>query len=341
MAYFLKKTRKPRGLYLQIYESYYDPERGPRNRSFKTIGYLDDLARSGIADPVAFCQTEVEKLNAKGKRTKNYEQERKIGCKSPVLNVGCFPIAALLNNMNIQKPLNSLALSTGLELDFYEWLKLHVLDLSIRWACRHEEYGSISEPYSSPLAFNPKKGIDERETEKNLQRFADENFETIAAILNQAAKQTFELSPDDPELQMLDELFHTNMISKSRNLTADQKIMLQMDSWMHQQTGYEQLDLDQSLNCAGRMIVSLAVWLRMIFEKRILEGRFHSDAVDCFIKDFRIVSIPNGQFVNLAEGSELLSFLANSYLLPVNHYYLGEKEIDRLFQTSFQGKIRK
>ena len=28
MAYFLKKTKNKKGLYLQIYESFYDPERG-------------------------------------------------------------------------------------------------------------------------------------------------------------------------------------------------------------------------------------------------------------------------------------------------------------------------
>ena len=30
MAYFLKKTKNKKGLYLQIYESFYDPERGHR-----------------------------------------------------------------------------------------------------------------------------------------------------------------------------------------------------------------------------------------------------------------------------------------------------------------------
>ena len=39
MAYFLKKTKNKKGIYLQIYESYYDPERkGGAHRSYKPIG---------------------------------------------------------------------------------------------------------------------------------------------------------------------------------------------------------------------------------------------------------------------------------------------------------------
>jgi len=39
MAYFLKKTKNKKGTYLQIYESYYDPERkGGAHRSYKPIG---------------------------------------------------------------------------------------------------------------------------------------------------------------------------------------------------------------------------------------------------------------------------------------------------------------
>ena len=41
MAYFLKKTKNKKGIYLQIYESYYDPERkGGAHRSYKPIGYV-------------------------------------------------------------------------------------------------------------------------------------------------------------------------------------------------------------------------------------------------------------------------------------------------------------
>lgn len=38
MAYFLKKTKNKKGIYLQIYESYYDPERkGGAHRSYNQL----------------------------------------------------------------------------------------------------------------------------------------------------------------------------------------------------------------------------------------------------------------------------------------------------------------
>ncbi len=44
MAYFLKKSNYKKGTYLQIYESFYDPERkGGAHRSYKALGYVHEL----------------------------------------------------------------------------------------------------------------------------------------------------------------------------------------------------------------------------------------------------------------------------------------------------------
>lgn len=44
MACFLKKTNNKKGTYLQIYESYYDPQRkGSAHRLHKAIGYVHEL----------------------------------------------------------------------------------------------------------------------------------------------------------------------------------------------------------------------------------------------------------------------------------------------------------
>ena len=64
MSYFLKKTNNKKGTYLQIYESYYDPERkGGAHRSYKPLGYVHELIEKGIDDPIAFYSEEVKKLN--------------------------------------------------------------------------------------------------------------------------------------------------------------------------------------------------------------------------------------------------------------------------------------
>ena len=64
MAYFLKKSHLKKGLYLQIYESFYDhSKKNTSHKSFRSLGYVHDLIDSGIADPVSFFSQEVKKLN--------------------------------------------------------------------------------------------------------------------------------------------------------------------------------------------------------------------------------------------------------------------------------------
>ena len=51
MAYFLKKSNYKKGTYLQIYESFYDPERKVgAHRSYKALGYVHELQLKGIED---------------------------------------------------------------------------------------------------------------------------------------------------------------------------------------------------------------------------------------------------------------------------------------------------
>ena len=62
MSFFLKKTTpSSKGLYLQIYESCYIPGKGNRNKSYKAIGYYDDLLKEGIKDPIKYAQDIIKK----------------------------------------------------------------------------------------------------------------------------------------------------------------------------------------------------------------------------------------------------------------------------------------
>ena len=55
MAYFLKKTNNKKGTYLQIYSSFYDPERRhTAHKAYKPIGYVHELQAKGIDDPISF-----------------------------------------------------------------------------------------------------------------------------------------------------------------------------------------------------------------------------------------------------------------------------------------------
>ena len=64
MAYFLKKSNLKKGTYLQIYESFYDPrKKNTAHRSYKALGYVHELRKKEIEDPIAFFKGEVAHLN--------------------------------------------------------------------------------------------------------------------------------------------------------------------------------------------------------------------------------------------------------------------------------------
>ena len=55
MAYFLRKERKKKGTYLQMYESFWDKDRKqPRTKNVKSFGYVEDLISDKIPDPIKF-----------------------------------------------------------------------------------------------------------------------------------------------------------------------------------------------------------------------------------------------------------------------------------------------
>ena len=104
MAYFLKKTKNKKGVYLQIYESYYDPERkGGAHRSYKPIGYVHELQENGIEDPAAFYGEEVQKLNRERQKRKQDEKARQISGESPKRLLGYFPLKNLNDALGCRK----------------------------------------------------------------------------------------------------------------------------------------------------------------------------------------------------------------------------------------------
>lgn len=114
VAYFLKKTNNKKGTYLQIYESYYDPERkGGAHRSYKPIGYVHELQAGGIDDPITFFSDEVQKLNQEYKKYKQAEKNRQITEESPEKLLGYFPLKNLNDSLGCKKYIDLMQTSTN------------------------------------------------------------------------------------------------------------------------------------------------------------------------------------------------------------------------------------
>lgn len=108
MAYFLKKSNLKKGLYLQIYESFYDPDKkNTSHRSFKSLGYVNDLIASGIENPISHFSGEVKKLNEELKSKKELEKIKLID-DSPVRYLGYFPIKNIFDGLHVTDHINLL-----------------------------------------------------------------------------------------------------------------------------------------------------------------------------------------------------------------------------------------
>ena len=108
VAYFLKKSNLKRGLYLQIYESFYNPDKKETShRSHKVLGYASKLIESGIGDPVSHFSDVVRKMNEDAKNAKLEERDRQIS-ESPEKHLGYFLVKAAYDGLHVARFLDFL-----------------------------------------------------------------------------------------------------------------------------------------------------------------------------------------------------------------------------------------
>jgi transposase len=106
MAYFLKKTNIKKGTYLQIYESFYDPDKkGTAHKSYKAIGYVQDLIDTGIPDPIAYYSDVVKQMNLEAKRVKEENKARQIA-ESPERHLGYFLLQNIYDSLHVSNYLD-------------------------------------------------------------------------------------------------------------------------------------------------------------------------------------------------------------------------------------------
>jgi len=123
MAYFLKKSNYKKGTYLQIYESFYDPERkGGAHRSYKALGYVHELQAKGIEDPIAFYQDEVIKLNQDLNAAKNANKARQISDDSPEKLIGYFPLKNINDRLSVKKYIDLMQTATDFRFNVFDMM---------------------------------------------------------------------------------------------------------------------------------------------------------------------------------------------------------------------------
>ena len=144
MAFFLKKTNNKKGTYLQIYESYYDPERkGGAHRSYKPIGYVHELQSNGIDDPISFFSEEVQKLNQEYKKKKQAEKNRQISDESPEKLLGYFPLKNLNDSLGCKKYIDLMQTATHFRFNVFDMMSALIYARAVHPCSKSRTYDEV------------------------------------------------------------------------------------------------------------------------------------------------------------------------------------------------------
>ena len=106
-------------MYLQIYRTNYVPGKGNQNKSYKALGYVDELKAKGIEDPIEYAKGLIDELNGQHKLLK----EKQIGDASTSKNAGYFLAKAMFDALDMDRDLNIVASSYKSQYEFAKFLR--------------------------------------------------------------------------------------------------------------------------------------------------------------------------------------------------------------------------
>lgn len=144
VAYFLKKTNNKKGTYLQIYSSFYDPERGhTAHKSYKAIGYVHELQATGIDDPVSFYKEEVIRLNQEVKAEKNVKKAKQISDDSPEKLIGYFPMKNINDKLSVKKYIDLMQTATDFRFNVFDMISALVYARLVHPCSKSKTYDEV------------------------------------------------------------------------------------------------------------------------------------------------------------------------------------------------------
>lgn len=185
MAYFLKKTTNKKGTYLQIYFSFYDPERGhTAHKAYRPVGYVHELQAKGIDDPVAFYKEEVIKLNQELKAAKDAGKNRQISDDSPEKLIGYFPMKNINDKLSVKKYIDLMQTATDFRFNVFDMISALVYARLVHPCSKLKTYDEVIPKLFDPYDFSLNQLYD------GLEYIGCE-YEKIIEIYNHQIKQMY------------------------------------------------------------------------------------------------------------------------------------------------------
>jgi len=120
MAYFLRQEKKKHGVYLQMYETYWDKDKKqPRCRSIQAFGYVEDLVCPDMPDPIGFYKNFVEQENARRAESLADETRPRAFAEVQEMNIGYMLLDSLLDKLDVKGTIDILSSSRRFQFSLY------------------------------------------------------------------------------------------------------------------------------------------------------------------------------------------------------------------------------
>ena len=191
MSYFLKKTQRKYGLYLQIYETVYNHEtKSSSNRCFKSLGNVESLVSDEIKDPIAYYKEYINELNMKLKLEKESNKIKKID-ESPEKYLGHFIAKAIFDKLDVEEYFTYLQSSRNFQFSVYNLFTSLVYSRLVLPCSKYKTYTEVL-----PKLFktnNKKFSIDQLYDGLD---FIGNEYEKVIEILNKSLEKVYKTNTE-------------------------------------------------------------------------------------------------------------------------------------------------
>ena len=187
MSYFLRQTKKSKGIYLQMYDCVWDKEtKKPHTSSVKAFGYVDDLISDEIPDPITYYTEYVKNENQKRKDAFNDDtRERCFRSEKPIeIFAGHFLLDTLMEELEVKEDIEILASKRNFQFSTYDLLKQLIFARVLKPCSKAKTVSSVF-----PALYNSKP-ISEDQTYDGLL-FLGKSYDKYIQLFNKGFDKYF------------------------------------------------------------------------------------------------------------------------------------------------------
>lgn len=188
MAYFLKHQKQNNRTYLYVYESFYSPDtKGTKHRFVQSLGSIEKNIANGIDNPEKHYQQLVDSMNAErnAEKVKN-SNTLLISDESPCRYLGYFPLAHILNTLDVKEYFDMLQSTRRFHFSIYDVFTSLVFARAVEPCSKLKTYVDVLPYIFKEIDFSYDQCLDGVE-------FLGSEYERLCEILNVAVDENYGL----------------------------------------------------------------------------------------------------------------------------------------------------